>query len=91
MLTVKALKYVYINQGTKMLFSICEHHKCLSWVFPFYLNTYVMGLRNIVLFQSGDRLCFDVYRRHILASKVVPPGKKMFFPDPALNELKSTK
>ena len=43
--TPKTLKYVCINHGDKRFFSIWNHHKCLSFVFPLHFNTYVMCLR----------------------------------------------
>ena len=60
------------------VFSIWNHHKCLSFLFPLHLNTYVMGLRPLEIFQffqCGDRLYTsesDVYGRQILTIKVKP-------------------
>ena len=33
-----------------VVFSISNHPKCLSWLFPIHLNTYVMGLRPLEIF-----------------------------------------
>ena len=38
------------NIATKGFFSIWNHHKCLSQLFPIHLNTYVMGLRSVEIF-----------------------------------------
>ena len=34
---------------TKVFFSILNHHKCPSHLFPFDLNTYVMGLHTAII------------------------------------------
>ena len=47
-LRLKTTKYFYTNH---------EDHECLSQLFPLHLNTYVMGLRPLLLFlllQCGD-------------------------------------
>ena len=44
----------YINiytMATKGLFSIWNNHKCLSYLFPLHLNTYVMGLQPLWIFN----------------------------------------
>ena len=33
-------------------FSICNYHKCISYVYPLHLNTYLMGLRTISFLNS---------------------------------------
>ena len=38
-LTLKALKYFYVNHDTKGYFSIWRHYKCLSQLFPLHFNT----------------------------------------------------
>ena len=59
----------------KRFFSIWNHHKCLSYLFPLHMNTYVMGLRPLEIFlllQRGDRLytsVSDVWRRLIMTYK----------------------
>ena len=75
---VKVLNYFCINHGE--VFKIYNHYKCLSWLFPIYLNTYVyvMGLRLLEIFQFfqyGDRFYTsesDFYRRQILTYKDGP-------------------
>ena len=50
-LTLKAQQYFYtLNQEKKGLLLIWNHHKCLSWLFLFHLNTYCMGRRPLWLF-----------------------------------------
>ena len=47
--------YIFVNH----FFSILNHHKCLSQLFPIHLNTYVMGIRPLEIFlllQCVDRL-----------------------------------
>ena len=43
-----------INQLTlkhwHIYFSIWNHHKCLSWLFPIHFNTYAMGLWPLEIF-----------------------------------------
>ena len=39
-----------INYGDQRIFSIWNHHKCLSYIFLVHLNTYVMGLRSLEIF-----------------------------------------
>ena len=39
------LKYFCMLHGDQRVFSIYNHHKCLSCLFPLHLNTYVMGIR----------------------------------------------
>ena len=78
--TLQPLKYFWINHGHKRVFSIRNHHKCFSQLFPLHLSTYVMGLRPIeifVLLQCGKENifleCWDrLYRRQILTFKDVP-------------------
>ena len=44
------------------VFSILNHHKCISYLFPLHLNTYVIGLDINI---CGNRLYApesDVYR-----------------------------
>ena len=40
----------YENLGDQRVFSLWNHHKCLSQLFPINLNTYVMGLRPLEIF-----------------------------------------
>ena len=71
-----------INYGDQRYFSIWNHHKYLSYLFPLHhvhLNTYVMGLHaHYNYFNSCSagivfrRQKSDVYRRQILTSKVDP-------------------
>ena len=74
-LTLETLKNFCVNHGEQRVCSIRNHHKYLSWLFPLYLNTYVMGLRPLEMFeffQCGDRLYSpesDVYRRQIVTYK----------------------
>ena len=43
------LKYFCINHGDQRVFSILNHHKCLSLLFTLYLNTYgSTAIRNII-------------------------------------------
>ena len=44
-LILKTQKYCDINHGDKGFFSICNNHKCLSYLFPLHLNIYVIGPR----------------------------------------------
>ena len=44
-LILTTLNYCCINLGNQRVFSIWNHHKCLSQLFPLHLNTHVMGLR----------------------------------------------
>ena len=48
--TLKVLKYSYTNHGDQRVFSIWNHHKCLSCLFSIHLNTYVMRLRPLEIF-----------------------------------------
>ena len=67
----------------KRLFTISNNHKCLSQLFLFHLNTYVMGLQPLEIFysfwfQRGDGLKTsesDVCICQILTSKVFPALK----------------
>ena len=46
----RSCKYDCINNRHQMcFFSIWNHHECLSWLFPLYLNTYSMGLRPLYI------------------------------------------
>ena len=68
-LTFTTLKIVCINHGEQRVFSIRNHHKCLTWLFRFHLNTNVIGLRPLKLFSSvSEGIDFDVYRHQILKS-----------------------
>ena len=54
-LTFTTLKYFCIshgNQKDQMFFSIWNHHKCPSYLFPLHLNTYVMGVRLLSVRRS---------------------------------------
>ena len=51
------------------MFPICNHHNCLSLIFPLHLNTYVMALRHYKYF-----FCFSagiVFIRQNLTSSDV--------------------
>ena len=82
-LSLTTLKYFCKNLETKVFFSIWNHHECLSWLFPRHLNTYVLGLRSLEIFQffqCGDRLYTsesDVYRRQILTYKDGPRTERV--------------
>ena len=60
----------------EFFFSSLNHHNCLSLLFLIHLNTYVMGLPPLEVFlllQCEGWLWTsksDVYRRHILTTKV---------------------
>ena len=60
-LTLTTLKYLCINYGNQRVFSIWNHHKCLSYLF---LYTYVMGLQPPEIFYSF--IAGIVYWRQIL-------------------------
>ena len=68
---------------TKGFFSILNHPYCLSYLLLFHLNTYVMGLRPLEIFQffqCGDRLYMsrsDVHRRQNLTFKDGPHAEKV--------------
>ena len=48
-LTYKELKYLCIlTIENKKYFLNLNHHKCLSYLFPLHLYTYVMGLRPLI-------------------------------------------
>ena len=38
------------HDGDQRVFSIMNHHKCLSYLFRIHLNTYGMGLRSLQIF-----------------------------------------
>ena len=64
--TPTTLKYFCMYHGDQRVFSIWNHHKCFSWLFPLYSNTYVMGLLLLyLLFFFRARIDF---RRHNLTS-----------------------
>ena len=68
---------------TKWFWSISNHHKWLSQLFPLHLNTYGMGLWRYTFsnsFSVRDRLYTsesDVYRRQIMTCKVDPRAERV--------------
>ena len=42
---------VYKPWRSKRFFSISNRHKVLNWIFPLHVNTYIMGLRPLLLFN----------------------------------------
>ena len=80
---LEVLKICLLKSKYQSFFLVWKHHKCLSYLFPTHLTTYVMGLRPLVIFhffQCGDRLytseC-DVYRRYILTYKDGPRTERV--------------
>ena len=66
---------------TEVIFSICNHHKCLIQVFPIHLNTYVMGLRPLEIFlllQCGNRP--KVYPRAVRINEIYWPSTDICTP-----------
>ena len=41
---------MFLYKSKNFFFSIWNHHKCLSYLFPLHLNTYVMGLQSLWIF-----------------------------------------
>ena len=60
LITLEALGFFYLSKELNLgSYSISNYYKCFSQLFPFHLNTYVMGLQPLqicVLLQRGDRL-----------------------------------
>ena len=55
-LTLKALNVFFIKtMETKGFILISYHHKCLIWLLPIHLNTYVMGLWPLEIFLLLQR------------------------------------
>ena len=42
MLTLTALKYFTTNHGNQRVFSICNHQKCLSYLYLIHLDTHMV-------------------------------------------------
>ena len=55
---------------TKGLFSIWNHHKSLSLVFPIHLNTYDMGLRPLQIFFYFYSAGIDFSRQNLTSIDV---------------------
>ena len=69
-LTMKALKYIYINHGEKRVFLIWNHHVLVSSFRFIWIPMLLMG--SIINILPRDRLYMsesDVYRRQILTHK----------------------
>ena len=58
----------------KVFILIYYHHKCVIQFFPFYLNTFVMGLRPLEIFYSltvrGSTLDVRIWRLQTADSDV---------------------
>ena len=62
-LYLATLKSFCINYGDQKVFSIWNHHKCLSQLFLLDINTHVMGLRQLYIsFSAG----IDLRRSQIM-------------------------
>ena len=68
---VKTLKYFCINHGDQKVFSLWNHHKCLSWLFPLLFNTLMLWVyghyKYINSLSAGS-----VFRRQNLTSEGGP-------------------
>ena len=56
-------------QIKKHFLSIWNHHKCLSYLFPLHLNTYVMGLRSLCIFYFFSA-GIDFWRQNLTSTDV---------------------
>ena len=65
--TLTTLVYFHIDHREQRV-SILNYHKCLIWPFPLHLNTYVLGLRPLKIFNSFSA-GID-FRRQNLTSKI---------------------
>ena len=73
MLTLTALKCVYVNQETKGLCSIVIINVLVNASFESYM--YVIGLQPLIIFYS---FCAGIdFRRQNLTSKVVPRTERV--------------
>ena len=58
-------------------FLILNHHKCLSQLFPFHLNTYVMRLLPLAIFQLFNlKTVFPANTKHLYNIYIMLPASK---------------